>query len=63
MKIINGVASEYDMSKVTPIESERQPFFRKHYDKNFSCPCGKKLERKWLFCPYCGREIDWSKYL
>ena len=43
-----------------PIEVQRQPYFRKHYPKEYSCQCGKKLNSKWLFCPYCGREIDWG---
>lgn len=48
------------ISPVIPTKLERQPYFRKHYRDEYSCQCGKKLDEKWKYCPWCGGEILWN---
>lgn len=50
-----------DSHLVKPIKQERQPYFRKHFRGEYSCQCGEQLERKYVFCPKCGRQILWKE--
>lgn len=45
-----------------PIKIERQPYFRKHYSKSFTCPkCNNSiLGTGRPYCAFCGQALDWS---
>lgn len=51
---------EFESETVRPIKNTCQPYFRKHYRPEYSCQCGRKLEKQWLYCPYCGKTISWD---
>ena len=51
------------VSPVIPVKLERQPYFRKHYGDEYSCQCGKRLEKKWKYCPHCGGKILWKQVI
>lgn len=44
-----------------PIEVEVQPYFRKHFAKQYSCPeCHAAVKESYNYCPKCGQILLWK---
>lgn len=43
-----------------PVEVNVQPYFRKHFAKQYACPvCNRNIQGNFQYCPHCGQAIKW----
>ena len=55
-----NIKSQRDIPK-SPVEVEVQPYFRKHFAKQYSCPeCYAAVNKFYNYCPKCGQRLLWK---